>query len=176
MMANIMFSIMYIANWKIEVSRFVYYIYMFQKSVKYLTMDFKFKIGTKGMSCRSLDSFINGLINSDQLSVIDNKICLTELGELYYDNMLGTAEELDFFHQLMVLLNSCTDAELKFLCYTDIMIEDMKRMYSPSEFGNQKPVLVNALKEVSTEYSNENLEAALKILRLVQEGDLSNNE
>ena len=90
--------------------------------------------------------------------------------------MLGTAEELDFFHQLMVLLNSCTDAELKFLCYTDIMIEDMKRMYSPSEFGNQKPVLVNALKRVSTEYSNENLEAALKILRLVQEGDLSNNE
>ena len=172
MMANIMFSIMYIA----EVSRFVYYIYMFQKSVKYLTMDFKFKIGTKGMNCRSLDSFINGLINSGQLCISDNKICLTALGKLYYDNMLGTAEELDFFHQLILILNNCTDAELKFLCYTDIMVEDMKRMYTPSEFGNKKPALIDALKRVSTEYTDENLESALRILRLVQEGDFSCDE
>ena len=170
MIKDRVFCIIYLADRYLDKSRLVYYMYLLQLMDWYLDLGFHYKLATGGMLSRDLDKCLDGLVLSEHVSIKNDKLCLTNLGELYSSNLYLTCEEEDFLDDMLDILDRLTIAELRFVCCVDMVVNEVKNKCTASEFAKSRGKITNYLMALSAEYSAENFNSALKIIRMLKEG------
>jgi hypothetical protein len=163
------FSILFSCKDTLDSSRLIYYIYLLKLSK--LNFNFKFKLNASGLVCRGLDEFIGDLINQDKIKFVDDsKIELTDLGYLYYDNTVLTLDDWDLLNHIKSLLDTFTEDELFFICVTDMIVYDILGKYGGEGLLKQKDNIIASISSLSNDYTDENFDAALKIIRQIRGG------
>lgn len=151
----------------LESSKLIYYMYVFQLA----GFDFKFKyrLTTSGMTCKQLNNYLSEVVNLDKVEISNGVVTLTTLGRLYYDNVVLTASEWDKINYIKSVLDALNEEELLFVCITHIIVYDVLRDYGVDGLISQKEKIQQSLSVLSSEYSDDNFNTALKFIRKVKE-------
>lgn len=163
-----LFAMLHSCSEQLSSNRLVSYMYMYQLAG--LDYQFRYQIASSGIKARSINSFLNAVINEDKLEVIDGIVRLTTLGELYYTSVPLTYAEWEKINDIKSCLDSLSDEELYFVVLTDIVVSDTLKTYGVEGLMSQRTRITTTLSNLSREYSDENFDSALKIIRKVKEG------
>lgn len=165
---DVVFSILHSCVDGLRSDRIVYYLYAFQKAG--LDLKYRYRVQVRGISCRDITTALNTLIAHNKIECSEGMLRVTPEGYLYYDNVLLTAEEWDKVNSVKALLDNLSEEELFFVCVTDIVVFDMLKRSGAEGLKTGRSTIERAVQNLSSEYSSENFNAALGIMRRIEEG------
>lgn len=148
--------------------RIVYYMYAFQKAG--LDLRYRYRVQARGLFCKDISTALNTLVAHNKIECVDGTLTLTSEGYLYYDNVMLTVKEWDNVNSIKALLDSLSEEELFFVCVTDIVVYDMLKRSGADGLKNGRSTIERAVQNLSSEYSDENFNTALGLMRQIEEG------
>lgn len=167
---DMIFSILHSCVDGLRSDRLVYYLYAFQKAG--LKLRYRYRVQTNGITCRDIVHALNTIIAHHQVECVDGVLRLTSEGYLYYDNVLMTLTEWDKVWGVKHILDSLSEEELFFVCVTDIVVHDMLQRSGVDGLVKGRSTIEQMLQTLSGEFTTDNFDAALKLLREIKEGAL----
>lgn len=165
---DVVFSLLHSCVDGLRSDRIVYYLYAFQKAG--LDLKYRYRVQARGISCRDINTALNTLVAHNKIECSDGWLSLTPEGYLYYDNVLLTAKEWDSVNSIKALLDSLSEEELFFVCVTDIVVYDMLKRSGADGLKSGRSTIERAVQNLSSEYSSENFNTALGLMRQIGEG------
>lgn len=165
---DVVFSILHSCVDGLRSDRLVYYMYAFQKAG--LELKYRYRVQANGITCRDIASALNNLVTQNKIVCEDGVLTLTSDGYLYYDNIVMTATEWDVVTGVRKLLDSLSVDELFFVCVTDIVVYDMLKRSGVDGLKSGRSTIERAVQNLCREYSAENFNTALGIMRQIGEG------
>lgn len=151
----------------LESSRLIYYMYVFQMSG--FKFNFKYKLNASGLSCRQLNDMLGEIVNENKVVVENGIIKLTNSGIFYYNNVILTANEWGRIDYIKSVLNVMSEKDLFFICITDMLVYDVLETYGVDGLIKQKERIKRSISALSSEYTDENFDTALKFIRTLKE-------
>lgn len=151
----------------LESSKLVYYMYMYQ--IAGLNFSFRYKLNAFGLTSKSLDAYLNEVISYNKVESCNGVVSLTSEGELYYNNILLTAEEWDKLDFIKNVLDRMTEQELFLICITDMMVYETLESYGVDALIRKKNEIKHTIASLCKEYTDDNFDAALKFIRAIKE-------
>lgn len=164
---DIVFSILHSCVDGLRADRLVYYMYAFQKSG--LDLKYRYRVQANGLSCRDIALALNRLIALNKVVCVNGELALTTEGYLYYDNVLLTLREWDKVCGVKAMLDSLSEEELFFVCVTDIVVYDLLKRSGADGLEKGRATVENTVRNLSREYSAENFNDALYVMRQIRE-------
>lgn len=164
---DIMFCILESCVDDLESNRLIYYMYAFQMAG--FDFNFKYKLNASGLVCRQLNDILCGVVNDDKVVINDGIIQLTKSGMFYYNNIALTAKEWDKVNYIKSVFDIMSESELFFICITDMLVYDVLKVYGVDGLIQQKDKIINTVSSLSSEYTDENFDTALKFIKDVKE-------
>lgn len=165
---DVVFSILHSCVGGLRSDRLVYYIYALQKAG--LSLRYRFRVQSRGLTCRAISSDLNEMITHGKIVCDNGWLELTSEGYLYYDNVILTAAEWDKVGSIKTLLDSLSVDELFFVCVTDIVVYDMLERSGVDGLINGRSTIEMAIQNLSPEYSSDNFNTALAVMRQIGDG------
>ena len=164
-----LFCILFSSLDGLRCNRLVYYIYLFQLAG--LDFEFRYKISPSGLNCVSLDKYLSNLVSDGKLIINDDGYQrLTKSGYFYVCDTLLRYNEYEFFTKSKLMLDKLSDDELFFVCISDIIISDVLKRYGYDGLVKQRDKIMVTLSNLSCEFSDDNLDSAMKICKHFKEG------
>lgn len=146
----------------IDTGRLVYYMYIFQMSG--FKLGFKYRINASGVSCRQINSLVNEAVNKGLIEVRSGVVYLTDLGYSSYYSTPFTLEEWDKIDYIKSVLSRLSESELAFICLTDMLVYGVLNKNGYTGLIEKELEIKNTLSSLSSEYSLENFNAAIKFI------------
>lgn len=150
----------------LESSKLIYYMYVFQMAG--FNYNFRYRLNATGLVSKQLNEVLCGVVNADKVIVEDGVIKLTKSGLFYYNNVVLTLSEWDKIIYIKSVLDSLSEQELYLICIVDMIVFDVLKTYGVDGLITQKNRIKTTISALSTEYSEENFNAALKFIRKVK--------
>ena len=166
-----MFAVLHSCADGLRSDRLVYYMYAFQKAG--LSLKYRYRVQANGLMCRAVAAELNKLVMQNKIACEDGVLCLTDEGYLYYDNVVMTAREWDIVDGVIGVLSSLSVDELFFVCLTDIMLCDMLKRSGVDGLLHGRETIERTLQTLCKEYSADNFNTALSLMRQIGEGDFA---
>lgn len=162
-----LFFVLYSCYDGIVPARLLCYIYILQN----MNVDFKFsyKLGSTGLVSDSLDGYTDELFSKDMVVLKGRKLYPTKRGYEFLDSIILTMYESDGLDWVFSILDDLSDSELYFICLTDIVVMDVLSSGGYKGLISQESNIKDILSTLSSEYTDDNFNAALKLMRNVRE-------
>lgn len=167
-MKDRLFSILYACIDGLKSTRLVYYMYLFQ--IAGVDYNLKYKVSTNGLKSKGVDEFIDYMLVQGVVNIHDGVLTVTNEGNRYIDRILFTAEEWDTMEYIQSLLKSLSDEELYFICLVDVIMFDAYNSCDVEQLIQDKDKIKRTIALLSDEYSDDNFDCALKVLRWLRKG------
>lgn len=132
-------------------------------------LNYVYSITSSGLKCRLLSSYINDYMAEGYIKEKSGNFVLTKDGGEYLEGFVlqyNDSENLEFLLNLTKVLS---DEELGFICMLDIMIKEIEDKYGADGLLRYHDTLINNLKRLTSCYSDENFDNAVKLLRAIKE-------
>lgn len=165
---DIIFAILQACVDGLRSDRLVYYMYAFQQFG--LDLRYRYRVKSSGIACRDIATALNTMIAHNKVVCRGGELTLTSEGYLYYDNIVLTLSEWDKLFAVKHLLDSLSEEELFFVCVTDIVVNDMLKRSGVDGLRSGRATIEGIIKNLSLEYSEDNFNTALKVMREIKEG------
>lgn len=165
---DVIFSILLSCVDGLRSDRLVYYLYALQKFG--LNLRYRYRVQASGIACRDIATALNTMIAHNKIACEDGELSLTSEGYLYYDNIVLTLAEWEKLWSVKCLLDSLSEEELFFVCVTDIIVNDMLKRSGVDGLREGRSTIECMIKNLSCEYSEDNFNTALKVMREIKEG------
>lgn len=165
---DVVFSILHSCVDGLRADRLVYYIYAFQKAG--LDVKYRYRVQASGVTCKDIAGALNNLIALNKVVCCDGTLTLTPEGYLYYDNIVLTLNAWDKACSVKNMLDSLSEDELFFVCVSDIVVYDVLKRSGADGLLKGREAIERTVSNLSKEYSAENFDSALYLMRLIQEG------
>lgn len=163
---DMLFSVLHACENDIETGRIIYYIYMYQ--IAGLNFSYKYKINPCGLICKPLNSYLDSVVNIDEISIDNGVIRLTDIGRQHLDDTVLTDEELSKLVYMRSVLDQMTEQELHLICIVDIVVYDVLRNYGVDGLLSQEGRIKSTISSICKEYTDENFNFALKFIRSIK--------
>lgn len=128
----------------------------------------RYKLTAQGVECREVNEFLDLALSMNMVEVRDGVAYNTESGEDYYTEVVLFADKWEKIDSIRDLIIHLTSDEVYFIVLTDMVISDVKRKQGVDALLYSRCNIVRTLSSLSTEYSDENFESAIKIIRYIK--------
>lgn len=165
---DVVFCILHSCVDGIRSDRLVYYMYAYQKAG--LNLKYRYRVQVHGISCSDITAVLNSLITQNKLVCEKGQLILTDEGYRDYDNVSLTLKEWELINGIKSLFDKFSREELFFICVSDIVVNDMLRRSGVDGLRSGRATVESAIRNLTTEFSEENFDTALSIMRQLSEG------
>lgn len=157
-------------EYKIDSNKIVYYMYLFQMAG--YDFNFRYKITYNGLRSRGLNNYIDELLNLGY--IIDNNglIISSDKAVAEVSEYIMTLEDIEAHEGILDQLDLLTLDDLNFIVITDIAIREIRKKYGVDALVQNKGYIAETISKLSKEYSEENLNNAIKIIKLIKKGKI----
>lgn len=131
-------------------------------------LNYVYSITSSGLKCRLLSSYINDYTAEGYIEEKKGNFILTRDGGEYLESFVLQYDDSRNLEFILGLKEILSDEELSFICMLDIMIKDIEEKYGVDGLLRYQSTLVNNLKQLTTCYSEENFDNAVKLLRTIK--------
>lgn len=164
---DVVFSILHSCSDGLRADKLVYYMYAFQKAG--LSLKYRYRVQANGITCRDIAAALNNLIALNKIACEDGMLELLPEGALYYNNVVLTYSEWEKVCGVKAMLDGLSEDELFLICVTDIVMSDMIRRSGVEGLEKGRATVEGTISNLSREYSPENFDAALYVMRQIKE-------
>lgn len=130
--------------------------------------DLRYKLTASGIECREVNDFLDLAISMNMVEIRDGVVYSTSSGSDYYSAIGLFADEWEKVDNLRSLILGLTADEVYFIVLTDIVISDVVRKQGVEALVQNRSNIVRSLSALSTEYSDDNFNSAIKVIRYIK--------
>lgn len=143
-----------------DIKRLTYGVYL----LSLLGMDcyFRLKINYKGVNSPSFESFLEDL---EYIDIEGEHITLNEIGVEYFESFMLTDFDWEQIDYVGRVVKEMSIEDLEFVVLVDMLVSEVCEKYGVANLAEKKGMIIKSLDSLTSVYSDENLDASLKLLR-----------
>ena len=153
---------------ELDSSRITYYMYLFQ-SAGY-NYNFRYKLESDGIRSRGLNGYIDELLEQGYITDGNGILKASKDAIDEVSNYIMSYQDIELHNTILSYIEDLTLTELHFLVVTDMTITEITKTYGIEGLVKKKDEIIRIISSLSKEFSEENLNGAMKIIKVLKRG------